>query len=216
MRRNRYLAVPALILVLTGAGLGLQGCPAIIGLGAGAAVSSLEDRRSTGTQLDDSAIESRAKTRIGERIGERGHVNVTAYNRAVLLTGEAWDEATRAEIEKIVAGLPNVRSVTNEIQVAGASSATSRANDTAITAKVKGQFVNVKGLNPLHVKVVTEAGVVYLLGLVTEAEAEAATDLARTTGGVRKVVKVFEYCKSTDDACRPPSATTERPKSQRM
>ena len=215
MRRNRYLAVPALILVL-GAALGLQGCPAIIGVGGVAAVSSLEDRRSTGTQLDDGAIESRANTRIGERVGERGHINVTAYNRAVLLTGEAWDEATRVEVEKIVAGLPNVRSVTNEIQVSGVSSATSRANDTAITAKVKGQFVNVKGLNPLHVKVVTEAGVVYLLGLVTESEAETATDLARTTGGVRKVVKVFEYCKSTDDACRPSSPATERPKSQRM
>lgn len=216
MRRNRYLAVPALILVLTGAALGLQGCPAVIGLGGLAAVSSLEDRRSTGTQLDDNAIESRAKTRISERVGERGHINVTAFNRAVLLTGEAWDEAARAEVEKIVAELPNVRSVTNEVQVAGLSSGTSRANDTAITAKVKGQFVNVQGLNPLHVKVVTEAGVVYLLGLVTESEAETATNLARTTGGVRKVVKVFEYCKSTDDPCRPSSASTERPKSQRM
>lgn len=215
MRRNRYLALPALILVLP-AVLGLQGCPAIIGMGGVAAMSSLEDRRTTGTQLDDNGIESRASARINERIGERAHVNVTAFNRAVLLTGEAWDETTRAEVAKIVAELPNVRSVTNELQVAGASSATSRANDTTITAKVKGQFINVQGLNPLHVKVVTEAGVVYLLGLVTEAEAETATELARTTGGVRKVVKVFEYCKSTDDPCRPPSPATERPKSQRM
>ena len=215
MRRNRYLAVPALILALTGATLGLQGCPAIIAGGGVAAFTSLEDRRTTGTQLDDSAIESRANTRIGERIGERGHINVTAFSRAVLLTGEAWDEATRAEVEKIVAGVPNVRSVTNEVQVAGHSSGTSRANDTALTARVKGRFVNVQGLNPLHVKVVTEAGVVYLLGLVTEAEAETATDLARTTGGVRKVVKVFEYCKSTDDACRP-SPPVDKPKSQRM
>jgi len=216
MRRHRYLAVPALILVLACATLGLQGCPAIIGVGGVAAVTSLEDRRTTGTQLDDQGIESRAASRIHERFGERAHVNVTAFNRSVLLTGEAWDEATRAEIEKVVVEVPNVRSVTNEIQVAGASSAGSRANDTALTAKVKGQFFNVQGLNPLHVKVVTEAGVAYLLGLVTEAEAEAATELARTTGGVRKVVKVFEYCKSTDDPCRPPSPATERPKSQRM
>jgi osmotically-inducible protein OsmY len=81
---------------------------------------------------------------------------------------------------------------------------------------VKGRFINVQGLSPVHVKVVTEAGVVYLLGLVTESEAETATELARTTGGVRKVVKVFEYCKSTDDPCRPPTPPTERPKSQRM
>jgi osmotically-inducible protein OsmY len=192
----------------------LQGCPAIIAGGSVVAVTSLEDRRTTGTQLDDSGIESNAASRIGERVGERAHINVTSFNRAVLLTGEAWDEATRTEVEKIVAVVPNVRNVTNEVQVAGASSATSRANDTAITARVKGRFVNVKGLNPLHVKVVTEAGVVFLLGLVTETEAETATDLARTTGGVRKVVKVFEYCKSTEDPCKPPPPAAP-PKSQR-
>lgn len=202
MRRYRYPAVPALILVLTCATLGLQGCPAIIGIGGIAAVTSLEDRRTTGTQLDDQGIESRAAGRINERFGERAHVNVTAFNRSVLLTGEAWDEATRAEVEKVVVEVPNVRSVTNEIQVAGASSAGSRANDTALTAKVKGRLINVKGVNSLHVKVVTEAGVVYLLGLVTEGEAETATDIARTTGGVRKVIKVFEYCKSSDELCR--------------
>lgn len=210
MRRHRHASLLALI-----AALALAGCAAVIGAGGLAAVSTLEDRRSTGTQLDDSAIESRAGTRIGERIGERGHINVTAFNRSVLLTGEAWDEATRAEVEKVVSEVPNVRSVTNEVQVAGLSSATSRANDTAITARVKGRFMNVQGLSPLHVKVVTEAGVVYLLGLVTEAEADKATDLARSTSGVRKVVKVFEYCKSTDDPCRPPPPT-EKPKSQRV
>jgi len=192
----------------------LQGCPAIIAGGSVVAVTSLEDRRTTGTQLDDSGIESNAASRIGQRVGERAHINVTSFNRAVLLTGEAWDEATRAEVEKIVAQVPNIRNVTNEVQVAGLSSGTSRANDTAITARVKGRFVNVKDLNPLHVKVVTEAGVVFLLGLVTETEAEAATDLARTTGGVRKVVKVFEYCKSTEDPCKPPPPAAP-PKSQR-
>jgi osmotically-inducible protein OsmY len=214
MRRNRYASLPALILALP-ALLGLQGCPAILAGGGVAAVTSLEDRRTTGTQLDDSGIESRASTRIGDRFGERAHVNVISFNRALLLTGEAWDDATRTEIEKVAAAVPNVRSVTNEVQVAGASSATSRANDTAITAKVKGRFVNVKGLNPLHVKVVTEAGVVYLLGLVTETEAETATELARTTGGVRKVVKVFEYCKATDDPCKPEPPATP-PRSQRQ
>ena len=195
--------------------LALQGCPALIGAGGLAAVSSIEDRRTTGTQLDDSAIESRAGSRIAERLGERAHVNVTSFNRAVLLTGEAWDEAARAEAEKITAAVPTVRSVTNEIQVGGLSSMGSRASDTAITANVKGRFINVQGLNPVHVKVVTEAGVVYLLGLVTETEAETATELARTTGGVRKVVKVFEYCKSTDEQCRPKPTTTDKPKPPR-
>jgi osmotically-inducible protein OsmY len=209
LRRHRYAALLALTAPLL-----LQGCPALIVGGGAAAVSSLEDRRSTGTQMDDGSIESRASQRIGQGVGERAHVNVTAFNRAVLLTGEAWDEATRAEVEKIVAAVGNVRSVTNEVQVSGVSSTGSRANDTALTAKVKGRFLGTKDFNPLHVKVVTEQGVVYLLGLVTEGEAEAATELARTTGGVRKVVKVFEYCKSTDDLCRPPPPT-ERAKSQR-
>ena len=210
MRRHRHVALFALIPALV-----LQGCAAIVGVGSVAAVSSLEDRRSTGTQLDDSGIESRAAARIGERIGERGHITVTAFNRAILLTGEAWDEATRAEAEKLAAEVSNVRSVTNEIQVSGIASATSRANDATITARVKGGFMNTQGLNSLHVKVVTEAGVVYLLGLVTEAEAEKATEIARTTGGVRKVIRVFEYCTDADERCRTAPAPTEKPKPPR-
>ena len=206
MRRYRHVALFALIPALV-----LPGCAAVVGVGGVAAVSSLEDRRSTGTQLDDSGIESRAAARIGER----GRITVTAFNRTILLTGEAWDEATRAEAEKLAAEVPNVRSVTNEIQVSGIASATSRANDAAITARVKGGFLNTKGLNSLHVKVVTEAGVVYLLGLVTEAEAEKATEIARTTGGVRKVIRVFEYCTDGDERCRPAPASTEKPKPPR-
>jgi osmotically-inducible protein OsmY len=209
MRRNRYLAFFALIPALA-----LQGCPAVIGAGGVAAVSSLEDRRTTGTQLDDRAIEARAGVRIAEKIGERGQINVTAFNRTVLLTGEAWDEATRALAESIVAELPAVRSVANEIQVGSLSSASARVSDAAVTAKVKSAFLNLQGVSSSHVKVVTEAGVVYLLGLVTEAEAEKAVEVARTTGGVRKVVKLFEYCKETDEQCRPASAP-EKPKSQR-
>jgi osmotically-inducible protein OsmY len=205
MRRHRYLAAVA----LSGC-LGLQGCPALIGVGGVAAFTSLEDRRTAGTQLEDSGIESRAITRINERIGERAHVNVTVYNRALLLTGEAWDEATRTEIENIARALPNVRAVTNEIQVAGLSSATSRANDTVLTARVKGRFLNAGEFSSLHVKVVTEAAVVYLLGLVTETEGNAAAELARTTSGVRKVVKVFDYCKPTDDLCK--TAPPPKPK----
>jgi osmotically-inducible protein OsmY len=207
MRRYRYAALAALIVPFF-----LQGCPALILGGGAAAVGALEDRRTSGTQIEDQGIESRTQGRISERLGERAHVNVTVFNRSVLLTGEAWDETTRAEIETIAAAVPNVRAVTNEVQVGGLASAASRASDTAVTAKVKGRLLNVKGLNPYHVKVVTEAGVVYLLGLVTELEAEAAVDVARTTGGVRKVVKVFEYCKSTDELCRPSPPPPARPK----
>ena len=203
VRRNRYAALSALA-AIAAATLLLSGCPALLGAGAIGAYTALEDRRTTGTQIEDQGIESRAATRIGERFPEQAHVNVTAFNRAVLLTGEAWDEATREEIGKITAAVPNVRTVTNEVQVSGLSSATSRANDTTLTAKVKGRFVSSNDFSPLHVKVVTESGVVYLLGLVTEKEAEAATELARTTSGVRKVVKVFDYCKVSDELCKPP------------
>lgn len=197
MRATRFL-LPAM---LAAAAL-LQGCGPAIMVGAGAAVVAFEDRRSTGAQIDDETIELRAGNRIDDRFGSRVHVNVTSYNRYVLLTGEVPDEAARAEVEKIARGVTNVLGVTNELQVAGISSATSRSNDTLITANVKARLLNSDKFNGIHVKVVTEASVVYLLGIVTEQEAADAVELARTTSGVRKVVKMFEYCKPDDEACR--------------
>jgi len=190
----------------------LQGCAPVVMVGAGAAVMSYEDRRTTGAQVDDQTIELRAGNRIDDRFGSRVHVNVTSYNRYVLLTGEVPDEAARSEIEKSVRGVTNVLGVTNDLQVAGVSSATSRSNDTFLTTSVKTRFLNSDKFNGIHVKVVTEASVVYLLGVVTEQEATDAVELARTTSGVRKVVKMFEYCKPTDAICapRPPSKPAEQ------
>lgn len=185
----------------------LQACGLVV-VGAGAAAySTMEDRRSTGTQFDDEAIEVRASNRIIDRFGQKVHVNVVSYNRSVLLTGEVPDDATRAEIERIALAIPNVRGVTNELQVAGAASLGARTNDGFLTSKVKARFLDAKAFNPLHVKVVTEAGIVYLLGVVTDQEAEDAVDLARSTGGVRKVVKIFEYCRPSDEICKPPTKT---------
>jgi osmotically-inducible protein OsmY len=181
----------------------LAGCIELMAVGTGMALATVEDRRSTGTQLEDQGIELRAGNRIDDRHGERVHVNVTSFNRHVLLTGEVPDEATRADIETIVSGVPNVTGVSNDLQIAGRSSTTSRSNDTLITAKVKTRLVDANKFNPFHVKVVTEAAVVYLLGLVTEQEAADAVEIARTTAGVRKVVKMFEYCKPDQDVCRP-------------
>lgn len=195
-RREWFMAAGAPFVALL-----LQGCVEMAVIGAGTAVMSAEDRRTTGTQLEDQSIELRAANRINERYAAKTHINVTSFNRAVLLTGEAPDENIKADIEKIVLGLPNVRGVTNEIQIEGAASLGSRSNDTFLTSKVKARFLDARRFNVLHVKVVTEAGVVYLLGIVTEKEAEAAVEVARTTGGVRKVVKVFEYCKPTDAVC---------------
>ena len=191
-------------LLLIAAAWALQGCvPLMIGAGGAAAYSSLEDRRTTGIQIEDEAIETRASNRISDRFGSRVHVNVTSYNRVALLTGEVPDDAARAEAEKIVRAVPNVREVTNDLQVAGISSYPARANDAYLTTKVRGRLFDTKRVSPVHLKVVTEAGAVYLMGVVSEAEAEEAVDIARNTGGVRKVVKVFEYCKPSDDICRP-------------
>ena len=181
----------------------LQGCaPVLIGAGSAAAVTSLEDRRSTGTQLDDESIEVRSSNRISDRFGGRVHVNVTSYNRIALVTGEVPDGAARDEVEKIVRAVPSVRDVTNDLQIAGISSLASRANDSYLTTKVRGRLLDTKRTKSVHVKVVTEAAAVYLMGVVTEAEADEVVEIARNTGGVRKVVKAFEYCRPTDEMCR--------------
>lgn len=185
--------------------------PVLIGAAAGGAYSSLEDRRTAGVQIDDEGIELRIGNRINDRFGDRAHVSVTSYNRSVLLTGEVPDAQSREDAERIARAVPGVRGVNNELEVAGVSSLGARTNDAFITSKVKARFLDARKFNPLHVKVVTEAGVVYLLGVVTEQEANEAVELARTMSGVRKVVKVFEYCGPGDDACRPRPAA-EKPK----
>lgn len=201
MKKTAVALVLTLPLVVTS----LQGCFPVVAAGAGAAVVSAVDRRTSGTQVEDEGIELRASNRISERFGDKVHINVTSYNRAVLLTGEAPDAAAKAEIEKIVRAVPNVRGITNDVQIAGNASLGSRSNDAFITSKVKARFLDADKFNVVHVKVVTEGGVVYLLGVVTEKEAADAVEIARTTGGVRKVVRMFEYCKPTDEACRPPA-----------
>jgi osmotically-inducible protein OsmY len=188
------------------AALWLSGCaPVLVGAAAGGALSMSEDRRSSGAQLDDQSIEWRSSSRIGERFGSKAHVNVTSYNRAVLLTGEVADERMRTDADALVRSVPSVHGTTNELVVAEPTSLGSRTTDSYITSKIKTRFLDAAKFNALHVKVVTEAGVVYLLGVVTEKEAEDAVEIARTTGGVRKVVKMFETCKPTDEICRPPA-----------
>lgn len=187
------------------AGPALQGCFPVAAVGVGGVVASANDRRTSGTQIEDEGIELRASNRISERWGDKVHINVTSYNRAVLVTGEAPNAEIKAAIGQIIAGVPNVRGVTDEVVVAGGTSLSSRTNDSYITSKVKARFVDANSFNPFHVKVVTENSTVYLMGIVTEAEAKAATDVARTTGGVRKVVRLFEFCQTTDAVCRPPA-----------
>jgi osmotically-inducible protein OsmY len=172
----------------------IHGCaPLVVGGAAAAGAAVATDRRTVGTLTEDEGIELKAAGRIGERYKDGIHINVTSYNRMVLLTGEVPDAAARAEVERIARGVENVRGVFNETIVSGVTSYTARSNDGIITSKVKGRFLDANKFNALHVKVVTENGIVYLLGLVSKKEAADATELARTTSGVQKVVRVFEY-----------------------
>ena len=171
----------------------LGGCAAaIIGGAAATGVLVAEDRRTVGTVTDDKGIELKASSRVGERV-VGAHLNFTSFNKMVLLTGEVPTAAARDDVERITRGIENVRGVYNEVQVAGNSAMTSRTNDAYLTSKVKARFIDGSKFNPVHVKVVTENSVVYLMGMVNRAEGEAATEIARTTGGVQKVVRLLEY-----------------------
>lgn len=169
----------------------LQGCFPLAVTGMGAAAVMATDRRTTGMYIEDETIEWKALGRLRADF-PGSHVNATSYNRRVLLTGEVADEAAKKRVEEAMRRVDNVRDVANELQVAGIASLTSRGNDALITSNVKARMVNNGKFSPNHVKVVTEQGVVYLMGLVTAAEAEAAVEVARTTSGVSRVVKVFE------------------------
>lgn len=149
------------------------------------------DRRTSGAQLEDTAIELKASSRVRE-LATLGQVNVTSYNRMVLLTGEVPTEADRGRVEQAVRGVENVRSVVNELAIAGNSSLGARSNDAILSAKVKATLVDARDVQAQAFKVVTERGTVYLMGRVTEREATRGADLARSVPGVIKVVRVFE------------------------
>ena len=175
----------------------LQGCFPVVAAGVGTGVSATLDRRTLGTQTEDESIEWKAGSRVGDKLKDRGHFNFTSYNRKVLLSGEVASEDIKAEAERIVGGVPNVQGVHNELIVGPSSSFTDRSNDAFITSKVKSRSVDSGKFNPLHVKAVTEAGTVFLLGMVTQAEADSAIQVARTTAGVKKVVPLFEIIPPT-------------------
>jgi osmotically-inducible protein OsmY len=173
-----------------------SGCALLVAAGVatvGTGVAVSQDRRTGGMLVEDQNIESKSNRRISEKMGDNAHVNVTSFNRNVLLTGEVSSESARKEIEQAVKNVEHVRNVVNEIAVTPVSSFTSRSNDALITSKVKGRFMDGGKFQINHVKVITEDSVVYLLGIVNADEAGSAVDIARSTNGVRKVVKVFEY-----------------------
>lgn len=173
----------------------LQGCVAVAAGGAAAGASAAVDRRTTGTLVEDQAIELKAAKALNadKEINEQAHLNVTSYNMVVLLTGETPTEELRQRAGKIVQGVEKVTTVHNEITIAAPSSLMTRSSDTVITSKVKTKLLADESIEGVNIKVVTENGVVYLMGLASRAEADRATEVARKTGGVQKVVKVFQY-----------------------
>lgn len=186
----RILALCAALALLPA----LTACvPAVVVAGAGGAALVATDRRTTGTQVDDESIELKVSEQANTRYGDRIHLNVTSFNGVVLLTGEAPDQGVWASIGNIAKTTPKVRIVQNEMVVAPPTDLSQRSNDTYITSKVKTRMIEANKFPPNAVKVVTERGVVYLMGLVSKAEGNTAGEIAATTEGVAKVVKVFEY-----------------------
>jgi osmotically-inducible protein OsmY len=170
----------------------LSACaPLVLG---GAAVGTMVaiDRRTSGAQLEDEGIELRGAARIREAMGERSHVTVTSYNRQVLLTGEVPTERDKQLAEQIASRVENVKAIVNELGVMGNSSLAQRSSDTLVTAKVRASLVDDRELSAPAFRVLTERGTTYLMGRVTQREADRATQIARTVGGVQKVVRVFE------------------------
>jgi len=170
----------------------LGGCAVLVGGAVVGGALSYSDRRTSGTQVEDEAIELKAVSRVNAALGERGHVNITSYNRSVLITGEVPTDADRLLVEQTVARVENVRATTNELMVGFSSSLSARSIDAILTSKVKAAFLDTKDLQSNVFKVVTERSVVYLMGQVTEREASRAAEVARGVGGVAKVVRVFE------------------------
>jgi osmotically-inducible protein OsmY len=187
--RHRLAAVALSAIAL---GASLSACAPLI---VGSAVTSAfvaTDRRTSGAQLEDQGIELRGANRLRDQLRDRGNVSITSYNRQVLLTGEVANEEDKALAEKTVAGVDNVRSIVNELAVLGAASLTQRSSDTLITGRVKAAMVDARDVYANAFKVVTSRGTVYLMGRVTQREADRATEITRNTTGVQRVVRVLE------------------------
>ncbi len=194
MTKFTRLARPLAIAVLAATlAAGLQGCIAVVVGGAAVGTLAATDRRTLGAQTEDKEIAAKANIRLSKAIGDAGHVDVTSYNRKVLLTGEVCDAQMKQLAEDEVRQVSSVQGVMNELEIIGNSSLTSRSSDALITAKVSGSFVAEKGLNSNSIQIVTERGNVYLLGLVTDHEGRVAAEVTSGVSGVQRVIKMFEY-----------------------
>lgn len=190
---NKFVQPVAKAILCTALLASLQGCVGLMVGGAVAGAVATADRRTLGAQADDKSIAIKADLRIKNVAPKDVHVNVNSFNRRVLLTGEVTDQATKDKVEQEVRAIDGVISVANELEIAGPASYTSRTNDALITTRVKASLVDMKTISATSFKVVTERGVVYLMGRVTQREGQVAGDVARGVAGVAKVVKILEY-----------------------
>jgi osmotically-inducible protein OsmY len=198
------------LVVVCASAASLQACVPLVVTGAATGVSATFDRRSYGTQLEDSEIEVRIMRQINQQLDDKVSISTTSVNRWVLLTGQAKDETSRQQAEKIASDTQNVRKVFNEVTIGWPSTVGNHASDSLTTSKVKTRLFNpeVPGISGHNVKIVTEFGVVYLMGMVTESEAKIAVDIARTTIGVQKVVNLFEVLSDEEMRRLDPKAVT--------
>lgn len=216
-KHGRGLRLGTALVVAVVLGATMPGCATLVaGAALGGTVLVASDRRTTGTQLEDETIELKVAARVREQLGERARVNATSFNRKVLLTGEVASEADRQRVLRIVQGVDNVAGVVDELAVMGSPSLTARSSDALVTARVKAAFVDAKDLSANAIKVVTERGTVYLMGLVTAREAQRAAEVARAVPGVQRVVRVFELISEADlarlqPAQKPADAPTKQP-----
>ena len=212
---NRISKLAAATLAAVTVSTSLTGCfPLLLGGAMVGGTVVYTDRRTSGTQLEDEAIELKASNRISKELGERARVSVVSYNRLVLLTGVVSGDADRAIVGNLVSSVDNVRSIVNEVTVVSAQPTNTVASDALVTSKVKASLVDSKDIFAQSVKVVTERGTVYLMGRVTEREANRATEIARGVSGVDKVVRVFEIITEAElanlQAPAPPPPRPER------
>ncbi len=199
--KNHTLKRLALAATLAGAVVGLTACfPLLLGGAVGGALVAT-DRRTSGSVVEDEGIELRASSRIREGLGERVHINVTSYNRQVLLTGEVPSLQDKQLVEQIVSRVDNVRNIVNELGVMGNASLTQRSSDSLVTGRVKAALVDAKDLFANAFKIVTERGTTYVMGRVTEREAKRATEVISSTSGVQRVVRILEII-SEDELAR--------------
>jgi hypothetical protein len=210
---NRISKLAAATLAAVTVATSLTGCfPLLLGGAMVGGTVVYTDRRTSATQLEDEAIELKASNRVSKELGERARVSVVSYNRLVLLTGVVSGDADRAVVGRLVSGVENVRSIVNEVTVVSAQPTNTIASDALVTSKVKASLVDSKDIFAQSVKVVTERGTVYLMGRVTEREANRATEIARGISGVDKVVRVFEVISEAELAnMQTPSPPPPRP-----